>query len=66
MLLLVVVVLAGHTATLRDYVDLFDSASQQIQNNATRYKLDDGSYEWRHTRLTGQSATNLVMIISLS
>jgi len=40
-------------APLRDYVDLFDSTAQQIRDNATRIKLDDGGYEWRHTIITG-------------
>jgi len=45
--------LPGHMAPLRDYVDLFDSTAQQIRDNATRNKLDDGGYEWRHTIITG-------------
>jgi len=40
-------------APLRDYVDLFDSTAQQIRDNATRIKLDDGGYEWRHSIITG-------------
>lgn len=48
----------NHVARLRDYVDLFDSAAQQIQDNATRSKLDDGSYYWRHTRLTGDGSSS--------
>ena len=50
---------ADHKATLRDYVDLFDAAAQRIQDNTTRTKLDDGSHEWRHTRITGQSVSRL-------
>jgi len=49
-------------ASLRDYVDLFDSAAQQIRDNTTRVPLEDGGDEFRHTRLTGQQATNLVII----
>ena len=50
---------ADHKATLRDYVDLFDAAAQRIQDNTTRTQLDDGSREWRHTRITGQSVSRL-------
>jgi len=54
---------SDHKATLRDYVDLFDSAAQQIKDNTTRTPLEEGGYEFRHTRITGQPATDIVIII---
>jgi len=48
-------------ATLRDYVDLFDSAAQQIKDNTTRTALEEGGYEFRHTRITGQPDTNILI-----
>ena len=45
--------LSDGVASLRDYVDLFDSAAQQIRDQVDKQTGDDGNVEARHRKLTG-------------
>jgi N-acetylgalactosamine 4-sulfate 6-O-sulfotransferase len=46
------------TASLRDYLDLFDAAAQDIRENVTRVRNEDGTWSMRHLKLTGDGTTS--------
>ena len=44
---------AAGSVSLRDYVDLFDSAAEELRANYTHVKDSEGRYRLRHGMLTG-------------